>query len=48
MLVTQDLAGFCDGKEVTVELFEIGPGTSGKHYPVFINVSGSEKARGDH
>jgi hypothetical protein len=32
MLLTQDLQGFCDGKEVVVELFEGGPGTSGKHY----------------
>jgi uncharacterized cupin superfamily protein len=31
-LVTTDLAGWCDGKEVTVELNEAGPGTSGKHY----------------
>jgi uncharacterized cupin superfamily protein len=31
-LITTDLAGFCDGKEVTIELDEIGPGTSGKHY----------------
>jgi quercetin dioxygenase-like cupin family protein len=31
-LLTADLAGWCDGKEVTVELNEFGPGTSGKHY----------------
>lgn len=31
-LLTVDLAGWCDGKEVTVELNEAGPGTSGKHY----------------
>ena len=31
-LLTTDLAGWCDGKEVTVELNEFGPGTSGKHY----------------
>jgi len=31
-LLTTDLAGYCDGKEVTIELDEIGPGTSGKHY----------------
>jgi uncharacterized cupin superfamily protein len=31
-LLTTDLAGWCDGKEVTVELNEAGPGTSGKHY----------------
>jgi quercetin dioxygenase-like cupin family protein len=31
-LVTTDLAGWCDGKEVTVELNEAAPGTSGKHY----------------
>jgi len=31
-LLTTDLAGWCDGKEVTIELDEIGPGTSGKHY----------------
>jgi uncharacterized cupin superfamily protein len=30
-LLTTDLAGWCDGKEVTVELNEAGPGTSGKH-----------------
>jgi hypothetical protein len=32
ILLTQDLAGFCDGKEVVVELFEAGPGSSGKHH----------------
>ena len=31
-LLTTDLAGWCEGKEVTVELNEAGPGTSGKHY----------------
>ena len=31
-LHTTDLSGWCDGKEVTVELNEVGPGTSGKHY----------------
>jgi quercetin dioxygenase-like cupin family protein len=31
-LLTTHLAGWCDGKEVTVELNEAGPGTSGKHY----------------
>ena len=31
-LLTTDLAGWCDGKEVTIELNEVGPGTSGKHY----------------
>ena len=31
-LLTTDLAGWCDGKEVTVELNEAGPGSSGKHY----------------
>jgi uncharacterized cupin superfamily protein len=31
-LSTADLGGWCDGKEVTVELNEAGPGTSGKHY----------------
>lgn len=31
-LITADLAGFCDGKEVIVELNEYGPGTNGKHY----------------
>jgi quercetin dioxygenase-like cupin family protein len=31
-LLTTDLAGWCDGKEVVVELNEFGPGTSGKHY----------------
>lgn len=31
-LLTTDLAGWCDGKEVTIELDEAGPGTCGKHY----------------
>ena len=31
-LLTTDLGGSCEGKEVTVELNEAGPGTSGKHY----------------
>ena len=31
-LLTTDLGGWCDGKEVTVEHIEAGPGTSGKHY----------------
>jgi uncharacterized cupin superfamily protein len=31
-LFTTDLSGWCDGKEVTVELNEVGPGTSGRHY----------------
>jgi quercetin dioxygenase-like cupin family protein len=31
-LLTTDLKGWCDGKEVAVELNEFGPGTSGKHY----------------
>ena len=31
-LLTTDLAGWCDGKEVTVELNDAGPGASGKHY----------------
>ena len=31
-LLTKDLASWCDGKEVSVELNEAGPGTSGKHY----------------
>jgi hypothetical protein len=31
-LMTTDLAGWCDGKEVTVELNEPAPGTSGRHY----------------
>jgi hypothetical protein len=31
-LLTTDLAGWCEGNEVTVELNESGPGTSGKHY----------------
>jgi quercetin dioxygenase-like cupin family protein len=26
------LADWCNGKEVTIELIEAGPGTSGKHY----------------
>ena len=31
-LLTTDLGEYCNGKEVTVELNEIGPGTSGRHY----------------
>src|SRR5215470_10712449 len=31
-LLTVDLAGWCDGKEVTVEVSEFGPGTNGWHY----------------
>jgi mannose-6-phosphate isomerase-like protein (cupin superfamily) len=31
-LLTVDLADWCDGKEVTVELNEVGAGSSGKHY----------------
>jgi uncharacterized cupin superfamily protein len=31
-VLTTDLAGWCDGKEVTVELNEAEAGTSGKHY----------------
>jgi uncharacterized cupin superfamily protein len=31
-ILTTDLAGWCDGKEVTVEFNEAGPGTSGRHY----------------
>ena len=31
-LLTADLTGWCDGKEVTVELNDAGPGTSGRHY----------------
>jgi hypothetical protein len=31
-LLTRDLAGWCDEKELTVELNEAGPGSSGKHY----------------
>ena len=31
-LLTVDLAGWCDGKEVTVELNQANPGTSGKHF----------------
>jgi uncharacterized cupin superfamily protein len=31
-LLTADLTGWCDGKEVTVDLNAVGPGTSGKHY----------------
>jgi uncharacterized cupin superfamily protein len=31
-LLTVDLAGWCDGKEVTVELNQAGSGTSGKHF----------------
>ena len=31
-LMTLDLAGFCDGKQVLVDVVENGPGSSGKHY----------------
>jgi len=31
-LTTTDLSGWCDGKEVTVEVNDFGPGTSGRHY----------------
>ena len=31
-LITTDLSGWCDGKEVTVEVNNFGPGTSGRHY----------------
>jgi quercetin dioxygenase-like cupin family protein len=31
-LLTTDLSSWCAGKEVTVELGELGAGTSGKHY----------------
>jgi quercetin dioxygenase-like cupin family protein len=31
-LVTTDLAGFCDGKEVVVDYSEVAPGASAKHY----------------
>jgi quercetin dioxygenase-like cupin family protein len=31
-LMTTDLSGWCDGKEVTVEVNDFGPGTSGRHY----------------
>lgn len=31
-LLTVDLAEWCAGKEVTVEILDAGPGTSGKHY----------------
>jgi Cupin domain len=31
-LLTVDLAGWCEGKEVTVDLNDIGAGTSPKHY----------------
>jgi len=31
-LLTVDLAGWCEGKEATVELTEAGTGTSAKHY----------------
>ncbi len=31
-LVRTDLGGWCDGKEVTVDIQEYGAGTSGKHY----------------
>ena len=27
-----DLGSWCEGKEVTIQLLEIGPGTSGRHY----------------
>jgi quercetin dioxygenase-like cupin family protein len=31
-VLTKDLGGWCEGKEVTVEINEAGPGTSGRHY----------------
>jgi len=31
-LMTTDLAGFCDGKEVVVDYSEVEPGASAKHY----------------
>lgn len=31
-LMTTDLSGWCDGKEITVEVNDFGPGSSGKHY----------------
>jgi quercetin dioxygenase-like cupin family protein len=31
-LVTTDLTGFCDGKEVVVDYSEVAPGASAKHY----------------
>ena len=31
-LITADLTGFCDGKEVVVDYSEVAPGASGKHY----------------
>jgi hypothetical protein len=31
-LMTTDLAGWCDGKEIVVEYHEEGPGPSSKHY----------------
>lgn len=31
-LLSTDLAGWCDGKQVTIELNEIAPGSSGRHY----------------
>ena len=31
-LMTTDLTGWCDGKEVIVTLSEYGPGTTEKHY----------------
>ncbi len=31
-LMTTDLAGFCDGKEVVVDFSEAEPGASSKHY----------------
>jgi AraC-like ligand binding domain len=30
-LITTDLAGFCDGKEVVVDYSEVAPGTTSKH-----------------
>ena len=31
-LMRFDLGSWCEGKEVAIELYEFGPGTSGKHY----------------
>ena len=31
-LMRTDLGSWCDGKEVTIQVLEAGPGSSGKHY----------------
>jgi len=50
-VLTKDLGPWCEGKELTVELDEAGPGSSGKHYhpahSVTWVIEGSEVYRKD-